>query len=35
MENAEGIAVLRYHGDYKEEPSWHLWVYNDYAHLRE
>ncbi len=28
-----GITVIRYHGGFEEEPHWHLWVYNDHAHL--
>ncbi len=32
MENT-GLTVLRYHGSFREEPHWRLWVYNDHAHL--
>jgi broad specificity phosphatase PhoE len=32
MENT-ALTVLRYHGVFEEEPSWRLWIYNDYAHL--
>ncbi|MBI4087059.1 histidine phosphatase family protein [Candidatus Kaiserbacteria bacterium] len=30
-----GLTVLRYHGGFEEESSWHLWMYNDHAHLGE
>lgn len=32
MENT-GLSVLRHHGGGEGEASWHLWVYNDHAHL--
>jgi len=32
MENT-GLTILRYHENFEEKPSWHLWIYNDHAHL--
>lgn len=32
MENT-GITVLRYHDSFEQDPSWHLWIYNDHSHL--
>lgn len=32
MENT-GLTVLRYYAAFEDEPRWHLWVYNDHAHL--
>lgn len=34
MENT-GLTVLRYHDAFEEDPCWHLWIYNDHAHLAE
>ncbi|MCG8692525.1 MAG: histidine phosphatase family protein [Minwuiales bacterium] len=32
MENT-GLSVLRYYAGFGEGPGWHLWIYNDHAHL--
>ncbi|MBN2198037.1 histidine phosphatase family protein [Candidatus Wolfebacteria bacterium] len=28
-----GLTVLRYYEGFEEQPCWHLWIYNDNAHL--
>jgi broad specificity phosphatase PhoE len=30
-----GLTVLTYQGDFEEEPAWHLWIFNDHAHLAD
>jgi probable phosphoglycerate mutase len=32
MENT-GLTVLQYRSAFEEDPRWHLWIYNDHAHL--
>lgn len=32
MENT-GLTVLQYRAAFEEDPAWHLWIYNDHAHL--
>jgi len=34
MENT-GITVIRYQGEFEENPIWRLWIYNDHAHLAD
>jgi len=34
MENT-GITVLQYRESFEEKPTWHLWIYNDHAHLAD
>jgi len=34
MENT-GITVLQYRESFEEKPAWHLWIYNDHAHLAD
>lgn len=28
-----GLTVLKYQGEFEEEPTWRLWIYNDHTHL--
>lgn len=32
MENT-GITVIRYQSSFEQTDNWHLWIYNDHAHL--